>query len=125
MKNDYLVDDVFHVDGKPYEFIVTRDRELILLNLITVRDRFGYAEPLDLYRPVNPITGARVYRIVIKKALDAVFSRGFKTFHFSIGMEERRYPLYKRLADRLSKLGFDCYDCGGHFYFYKKPSATC
>ena len=119
MKNDYLIDDVFHVDGKPFEFIVTRDREIILLNLIGKRDSFGYPEPLDMYRAVNPILGARVYRIVIKKALDAVFGRGFKTFHFSIGMEECRYPLYKRLADRIARLGFDCYDCGGHFYFYK------
>ena len=61
MKNDYLIDDVFHVDGKPFEFIVTRDREIILLNLIGKRDSFGYPEPLDRYRAVNPILGARLF----------------------------------------------------------------
>lgn len=118
-ENRYVRD--FVVDGYPFRFLVTNANQLVLLNMTHKFDVWGDELPFDMYRPLGAELGAKVYRQCFKYALDAIFRLRLKTFWFSIGLEEKRFSLYDRLADRLSrKYGFYCYKSGGLFQFYRQ-----
>ena len=110
----------FVVDGYPFRFVVTKANQLVLLNMTRKFDKWGDELPPDMYQPLDPVIGAKVYRECFKYALEAIFGLRLKTFWFSIGLEEKRFGLYNRLADRLSeKYGFYCLKSGGLFRFYR------
>lgn len=120
MRPDYRYVKDFKVEGKPFRFLIDWSGQLILLNMTYLSDGWGDVLPLESYRPVGARLGAKVYREPIKIAVNAIFTLKLKTFWYSTGCEEIRFPLYDRLANRFaSRYGFYCYKNGGAFCFYK------
>ncbi len=121
MKKEFLVYDEFDVCGLPFRLILTNSFQFVLQSRTYLTDCFGDDLPLETYREVDPVIGAKVYRVVMKKALNIICGWHLKTFWFTTGFEPKRFPLYSRFADRLEKkYGYYCCRTGGCFQFYKR-----